>query len=78
MNSNLVLGASWFKVKTASQVVDNPSCAFMGLNPLRLTNSHENDLTIVFHVFLPSRLDSGSQDKSGCCKGWYVYSHKFS
>ena len=24
MNSNLVLGASWFKVKTAFQVVDNP------------------------------------------------------
>ena len=55
MNSNLVLGASWFKVKTAFQVVDNPSCVFMGLNPLRVTNSHENDLTIVFHVsfFLP-------------------------
>ena len=50
MNSNLVLGASWFKVKTAFQVVDNPSCVFMGLNPLRVTNSHENDLTIVFHV----------------------------
>ena len=50
MNSNLVLGASWFKVKTAFQVVDNPSCAFMGLNLLCLTKSHENDLTIIFHV----------------------------
>ena len=50
MNSNLVLGASWFKVKTAFHVVDNPSCAFVGLNPLRITNSCENDLTIIVIV----------------------------